>query len=330
MLASKLRLALCCAFTATLRSATGHAQTALPPDVPGGKDHPLIGRYEGSRLMAYQQQDFASKALLSKTLRAAVRYKLDPSNTTTREGRVTQMAYQAPTGRSSLEVFRNQVTRLTENGFRTVFTCEVATCVDDAKEARYLSLSWGESGEPKVGADRNIRYALLERTQGGTLATVSVRTAEHGAPNVGPRSVVVVVEAKTMDTDKIVFVDASAMQAAMASNGRIALYGILFDTDKADIKPESKATLEEIAKLLRANPTMGLVVTGHTDAQGGFDYNVALATRRATAVVAALVQQHGIAAPRLTPFGAGMAAPVANNDDEAGRSKNRRVELVKR
>jgi len=315
---------------ATLIAATAHAQAALPPDVPGGKDHALVGRYEGSRLSAYQLQDFARKALLSQTMTGASRYKLDPSNTTTREGRVTQMAYQAPTGRSSLEVFRNQVSRLTANGFRTVFTCEVATCVDDAKQARYMSLSWGESGEPRIGADRNIRYALLERSQGGALAMVSVRTAEHGAPNVGPRSVVVVVEANSMDTDKMVFVDASAMQTAMAAIGRIALYGILFDTDKAEIKPQSKATLEEIAKFLRANSAMALVVAGHTDAQGAFDYNVALATRRATAVVTALVQQHGIAASRLTPFGAGMAAPLASNDDESGRSKNRRVELVKR
>ena len=324
------RFGLFCSLAAMVITASANAQTAMPPDVPGGKDHALVGRYEGSQLSAYQQQEFASKALLNQTLSGASRYKLAPVNTLTREGRVTQMAYQAPTGRSSLEVFRNQVSRLTANGFRTVFTCEVASCVDDARQARYMSLTWGDSGEPKTGADRNIRYALLERNQGGALTTVSVRTAEHGAPNVGPRSVVVVVEAKAMETDKMVFVDASAMQAAMANNGRIALYGILFDSDKAEIKPESKATIEEIAKFLRANPALALVVTGHTDAQGAFDYNVALATRRATAVVATLVQQHGIAAPRLTPFGAGMAAPMASNDDEPGRSKNRRVELVKR
>ncbi len=327
---SARRLGLFALFAASSIATSANAQPALPPDAPGSKDHPLVGRYEGSRISAYQQRDFARKTLLSQTMTGGSRYKLAPANTTTREGRVTELAYQAPTGRSSLEVFRNQVTRLTANGFRTVFTCEVAACVDDAKQARYMSLSWSESGEPKIGADRNIRYALLERTQGGALTTVSVRTAEHGAPNVGPRSVVVVVEAKSMDTDKMVFVDAAAMQSAMAASGRIALYGILFDTDKAEIKPESKATLEEIAKFLRANPAMALVVAGHTDAQGAFDYNVTLSSRRATAVVAALVQQHGIAAPRLTPFGAGMAAPVASNDDDAGRSKNRRVELVKR
>lgn len=317
-------------FATLLLATTALAQPALPPDAPGGKDHPLVGRYEGSRLTAYQQQDFASKTLLSSTLTRAANYKLAPSNTTTREGRYTHIAYQAPFGRSSLEVFRNQVSRLTGQGFRPVFSCEEARCVDDPKQARYMSLSWSDTGEHKIGADRNIRYALLERDQAGTLSTVAIRTAEHGAPNVGPRSVVSVVESKTMETGKIVFVNASAMQTAINSSGRVALYGILFDTDKAQIKPESKATLEEIAKFLRANPSLNLVVAGHTDAKGAFDYNVTLSQRRAAAVVSALVGQHGIAASRLTAFGAGMAAPVASNDDEAGRSKNRRVELVKR
>lgn len=321
---------LTCLLATLLLSAVALAQAAPAPDAPGGKDHPLVGRYEGSRLMAYVQRDFESKALLNSTLTRAANYRLAPSNTLTVEGRYTHLAYEAPLGRSSLEVFRNQVSRLTGQGFRTVFACEEAACVDDPKRAYNMTLSWSETGEHKIGADRKIRYALLQRDQAGAVTTVAIRTAEHGAPNIGPRSVISVVESKAMETGKIVFVDASAMQAAIGSSGRVALYGILFDTDKADIKPESKATLEEIAKFMRANPKLNLVVAGHTDAQGAFDYNVGLSQRRAQAVVAALVNQHGIAAKRLTPFGAGMAAPVASNDDEAGRGKNRRVELVKR
>lgn len=321
---------LCCLLVANVFAADVHAQGDLAPDVPGGKDHPLVGRYEGSRLTAYDQQDYASKAMLSSTLTREANYRLTPANTSIREGRLTHIAYQAPAGRSSLEVFRNQTARLTDEGFQTLFTCEETTCVDDPKQARYMSLTWSDSGEHKIGADRKIRYALLERRLGDALTTVSIRTAEHGAPNTGPRSVIVVVEAKSMETGKIVVVEASAMQAAIAGTGRIALYGILFDTDKADIRPESKPTLDEVAKLLRANPSLALVVTGHSDAQGDFDYNVGLSQRRAAAVVATLVKSHGISASRLTAFGAGMAAPVASNDDEAGRSRNRRVELVKR
>jgi outer membrane protein OmpA-like peptidoglycan-associated protein len=71
-------------------------------------------------------------------------------------------------------------------------------------------------------------------------------------------------------------------------------------------------------------------VVGHTDYVGSADTNVALSLARAKAVVQALVQKYGIDAARLAPFGAGPYAPVATNDTEDGRAKNRRVELVKR
>ena len=71
-------------------------------------------------------------------------------------------------------------------------------------------------------------------------------------------------------------------------------------------------------------------MVGHTDNQGGLDYNMDLSRRRAGAVVAALTEQHGIAADRLRPAGVGPLAPAATNDTEEGRSLNRRVELVKR
>jgi outer membrane protein OmpA-like peptidoglycan-associated protein len=73
-----------------------------------------------------------------------------------------------------------------------------------------------------------------------------------------------------------------------------------------------------------------VVVTGHTDSQGGFDHNVDLSRRRAAAIVAILTRDFGIAPARLTPFGAGMAAPVSTNENDAGRAQNRRVEIVRR
>jgi outer membrane protein OmpA-like peptidoglycan-associated protein len=70
-------------------------------------------------------------------------------------------------------------------------------------------------------------------------------------------------------------------------------------------------------------------IVGHTDNVGIFDYNMSLSQRRAKSVVYQLIQSYGIAPERLKPAGAGMIAPVASNDDETGRSKNRRVEIVK-
>jgi len=133
-----------------------------------------------------------------------------------------------------------------------------------------------------------------------------------------------------MDTGKITFIGAQQMQAAIADAGRISLYGIQFDFDKDSIRPESKATLDEIAKLLKSDTALNLSVVGHTDAKGGADYNADLSRRRAANVVVSLGRDYGIDVARLTPRGAGASEPLASNDNEEGRARNRRVELVRR
>ena len=98
--------------------------------------------------------------------------------------------------------------------------------------------------------------------------------------------------------------------------------------DKATIKPESKPTLVQISTLLNDNADMKLIIVGHTDNQGKLDYNMDLSTRRAKSVEAALVSDYGIGKERLSAWGVGYLSPVASNRNEAGRTKNRRVELV--
>lgn len=122
--------------------------------------------------------------------------------------------------------------------------------------------------------------------------------------------------------------NAESLAGSIREIGKAAVYGIYFDTGKADIKPASEPAIAEIVKLLKANPGLKLYVVGHTDNVGAFDYNIKLSQARAAAVVGALVSKNGIAASRLTPFGSGPTAPVASNGTEEGRAKNRRVELV--
>ena len=131
------------------------------------------------------------------------------------------------------------------------------------------------------------------------------------------------------DAAREVVADATALGSDIKSSGHVAVYGITFDTNKAEVKPESKPTLDEIAKLLKQEPALKLKVVGHTDMTGLFDANMKLSQARAEAVVQALVSQYGIAAPRLKGYGVGPLAPVASNAAEEGRAKNRRVELVK-
>lgn len=123
--------------------------------------------------------------------------------------------------------------------------------------------------------------------------------------------------------------DAASFKNDLKTTGHTAVYGIYFDTGKWEVKPESTQAIGEIAKLLKADPGLKLYVVGHTDTVGNVENNLKLSQERAKSVIQALVRDHGIAAVRLHSFGNGPFAPVASNDSEDGRAKNRRVELVK-
>ncbi len=123
-------------------------------------------------------------------------------------------------------------------------------------------------------------------------------------------------------------VTAHDMLDALNREGFIALY-INFDTDKADIRPDSRGTVAQIAALLQGNPALKVSIEGHTDNTGAPAHNKALSEERAKAVLVAIAKQ-GVAASRMSAVGWGQERPVADNRTEAGRSRNRRVELVKK
>ncbi len=125
-----------------------------------------------------------------------------------------------------------------------------------------------------------------------------------------------------------VIADAKSLLSDIQAKGSASVYGIYFDFDKADIKPESEPAIKEIAKLLQQNKGLKLYVVGHTDNVGTVDYNMKLSKARADAVMKELVTKYKVSADRLKAFGVGQLAPVASNKTEEGRAKNRRVELV--
>jgi OmpA-OmpF porin, OOP family len=135
-----------------------------------------------------------------------------------------------------------------------------------------------------------------------------------------------IVEKKAMEQH--IVADAAAFSKDIMATGHVAVYGINFDTGKSTIKPESEQVIAEIAKLMKDNPALKIGVVGHTDSVGNIESNIKLSKDRAEAVLQALVRNHGIAAARLKSFGCGQFAPVASNENEEGRAKNRRVELV--
>jgi outer membrane protein OmpA-like peptidoglycan-associated protein len=140
-------------------------------------------------------------------------------------------------------------------------------------------------------------------------------------------AIVDIVEPKQRE-QKMVTVKADEMAKKISATGSVALYGIYFGFNKSELKPESQPTLEQIARLLKDDPKLKLLVVGHTDNVGAFSYNMDLSQQRADAVVHELAAQHGVDRSRLTPAGVSFASPVASNKSEEGRAKNRRVELV--
>jgi outer membrane protein OmpA-like peptidoglycan-associated protein len=122
--------------------------------------------------------------------------------------------------------------------------------------------------------------------------------------------------------------DAASMAEAIEKYGRVPLYGIHFLTGRADIAPESVTALRELAIMLDDNPGWNIRVEGHTDNVGTKAANAILSLQRASAV-AAYLSGRGIKKIRVTPMGMADAHPIAPNDTEAGRAKNRRIEIVK-
>lgn len=167
--------------------------------------------------------------------------------------------------------------------------------------------------------------ATKERAAG--TAYVVVYVEQHSKNYVG--TLIDIVEVEAAETGLVV-VDAEAMGSDIEEFGRVVLDGIVFDYDKATLKPESKAALDAIAKYLSANPNKTFYVVGHTDSKGTFAYNHKLSSDRARSVTNALMQDYGIASNRLEPYGVGPLTPVFSNGSDAGREKNRRVELVER
>jgi len=310
-------------------------------DLPGAKDHPLLKRFGGSEIVAYDTKRFEVYELQTSTfkrydLKANRREFVEPPLKL--EGALTRIWYEAAGEASSTELLRNYQNELKAQGFTILYDS-----TQDPEATNWTNfLASFSSTELKTSrgyyifyaADKNgirVSSAKLERPEGDVYVHLTaVQWSKDDAVYKAKQGAYIAVDIITVQpmTQNMVTVSADEMEKAINASGRVALYGILFDTNKAEIKPESRPALEEIAKLMQKETGLKLHVVGHTDNVGGFDANLALSKRRAEAVVAALSREFGVAANRLTANGVAYLAPVAVNTTDEGRAKNRRVELV--
>jgi OmpA-OmpF porin, OOP family len=315
------------------------------PDVKGSRDHPMISRVQGSRIDAFAQKEFDEyrlvKGIISGYKSDGGRWEnlndaLNEKNSIRLEGRVWTISYEVPKNRSTLEIIRSYQSELTKAGFNILYQCATGECAGPMPKTKFImspEVHWGalprilmaRSRFRLIGVPRDYRYLAghLSRADGDVYVSVLALGMNT------PIARLDVIEVKPL-TSGLVTVNATTMAADLSTRGSVALYGIYFDTDRADVKPESRPTLSEIATLLKQNAKLSLIVVGHTDNNGTLEHNLDLSLRRAQAVVAALTSEFAIDRTRLDARGVGFLAPVAPNTNEEGRAKNRRVQLLQR
>ncbi|MCC3145761.1 OmpA family protein [Halanaerobium sp. Z-7514] len=320
-------------------------------DVEGSSDHPLISRFSGSYIIGYERVSYdeyilALDAIITESINEGEALaehevvrgsnKRFPAEHKKLEGVVTKITYLAPEERSSLEIFRNYEMELKSAGFEIIYQSsgDEIRYYGDWHGRKYpyeLDFARGYNRHTYLDAPENPRYlaARMDRAEGDIYVALYVHTANRFAmaPSTGAKAKIQldVVELAPMEEG---LVSVENMEDDLSRSGKVAIYGINFEFDSAQILVDSHAVLAEIAELLLENPELRLYVVGHTDDLGSLEYNINLSEKRAKSVVDFLIDNHQISTNRLVPAGIGPLAPESTNKTESGRALNRRVVLV--
>ena len=330
-------------------------------DVVDAKDDTRLKRFKDADLIAYDSKSY------DEYLLPLDNFNLDANAFNKQEkieGKVSRYIYRIPKGHSSLEAIRYyedvlqgakiaKIFELTPDQFENEDKFENKFYMQNKTDISNLTspLTEGTQVPRFVAAQMNnkvkntsmtVSILAVERINELKWTTPDMKDLDKEAIdlNTGETLVAVdVIESKyhpvasqlapsnpVIGSDEP---DADAMAKQLEENGKIDIYGIYFDIDRTTVKAESAPTLEQVAKLLKQNPNLSLKVGGHTDNTGPVQHNLDLSEGRAQAVVDQLVKKYGIEKTRLTAEGFGDSKPVASNDTDEGRAKNRRVELSK-
>ncbi len=304
-------------------------------DVAGSQDHPVITRYPGSVIRWYRVDNHLAYRVPTGPVTGyrAIAKGLDV------EGQVTRIYYTLDgTARTDDEVFRNYREALARAGFELLAEGYEAAGKRGPgiggrqyREVLFNQNPWNDS---RAAVNDMVRGSATSGG-GGTVVARKARAADtvyviasvyrFRADRIS--TLIDVIEVAAAETG-LVSVNADAIGAGIRDNGRVVLDGLFFDFDQSTLQATSAPTLAQIAIYLRSVPDRKFFVVGHTDATGTIGHNQELSRARANSVVEALVTQHRIPRAQLEAHGVGPLSPVFTNASDAGRARNRRVELV--
>ncbi len=289
-----------------------------------------ISGYEGSTLIGKYTSNYVQYHVAEGPLtREGFQKRSTP------EGALECFLYRGPSGRTALEIFRNYEQQLKKSGLSILFSCTDNSCLQGTYSSFFISLygSTHNNVEKRntfpakeiTNIYRGQHYvsALWKGTETNKYVTIGIATVDDVI-----YTYIDILTQKNMDTD-MVKITANYIRDEISKQGKVVIYETLFETGKSTLMPTAAAVINEMLSYIRANPTKNFYVVGHTDDTGDFEANMTLSMQRAQRLTDELIKK-GATARQLTPKGVGPLAPVGTNQTEAGKQRNRRVELVER
>ncbi len=294
-------------------------------DVKGSKDYPLIQRFPDSYLKFYKVFKWQEYNVpLVKLTHEEGRGRYFPHMLKT-EGRLIRYQYTTPADNNPAYVYKTLLDNLQENGFTILVKGKgidgIGCNSEDFCYYYYDNKITGQFGLEYYPRGEDTHCFIVARKSG---ADKNIYTVIY----ISGFSDMTLITQDVMEADREDIFNANNIDENLTTYGHISIYSILFDSGKADIKPESNETLKVIADYLRNHPDKKFVIVGHTDNTGDFDANIKLSMERAKAVMNELVSKYSVKAEQLKAYGDGQTAPVTTNKTDEGKAKNRRVEIV--
>jgi OmpA-OmpF porin, OOP family len=299
-----------------------YPQERREQDIEGGKDHPLISRFKGSVMEAYEHKNYNEYTLV-----LGFNENGEADEQINIEGEVTRIQYSASEEHSVFELFRNYEIALNDAGFTISFSCSEKTSTaswefwyyDYYRDINIMNPDWiipnGRMG---------FRYIVANgENNGNNVYIVLFISSDDDYPWI--LTTMDVIEEKPLETG---LVTAASIDKGINLSGHTVLKGLFFDTGESTLRPESDAALTNIAEYLNTGKDRKVYIVGHTDNTGDFSSNMTLSEERAKAVMNKLSSGYSVDPGQMEACGVSSLSPLSSNSNEEGRARNRRVEIV--